>query len=54
MTAAAIDPLALRFCEPRYFEDFETGERFCLPSRIMTEGLFAAFQAASGDNHPIH
>ncbi len=54
MTADTIDPLALRFCEPRYFEDFRTGERFYLPSRTMTEGVFAAFQAASGDNHPIH
>jgi acyl dehydratase len=30
------------------------GERFVLPSRTMTEALFLAFQAASGDNHPIH
>ena len=49
-----VDPLSLRFCEPRYFEDFAVGERFYLPSRTMTEGVFAAFQAASGDNHPIH
>lgn len=27
---------------------------FRAPSRTMTEGVFAAFQAASGDNHPIH
>jgi acyl dehydratase len=38
----------------RWFEDFALGERFVLPSRTMTEGIFAAFQAASGDNHPIH
>lgn len=38
----------------RWFEDFALGERFVLPSRTMTSGLFAAFQAASGDNHPIH
>jgi acyl dehydratase len=38
----------------RWFEDFTLGERFPLPSRTMTSGLFAAFQAASGDNHPIH
>lgn len=25
-----------------------------LPSRTMTDGLFAAFQLASGDNHPVH
>ena len=40
--------------ESRYFEDFEPGERFPLPSRTMTDALFLAFQAASGDNHPIH
>ena len=40
--------------EQRWFEDFALGERFVLPSRTMTGGLFAAFQAASGDNHPIH
>lgn len=49
-----IDPLSYRFCEPRYFDDFEVGERFYLPSRTMTEALFSAFQLASGDNHPIH
>ena len=54
MTGKPIDPLALKFCEPRYFEDFAVGERFYLPSRTMTEGVFSAFQAASGDNHPIH
>ena len=54
MTGDRIDPLALKFSEPRYFEDFEPGERFYLPSRTMTEGVFSAFQAASGDNHPIH
>jgi acyl dehydratase len=41
-------------CESRYFEDFEIGERFVLPSRTMTDALFAAFQLASGDNHPVH
>ncbi len=40
--------------ESRFFEDFRLGERFTLPSRTMTEALFLAFQAASGDNHPIH
>lgn len=38
----------------RWFEDFSLGERFLLPSRTMTEAVFLAFQAASGDNHPIH
>ena len=40
--------------EQRWFEDFWSGERFVLPSRTMTEAIFLAFQAASGDNHPIH
>ena len=38
----------------RYFEDLQLGERFSIPSRTMTEALFAAFQLASADNHPIH
>lgn len=40
--------------EQRWFEDFTLGERFVLPSRTMTEAIFLAFQAASGDNHPVH
>jgi acyl dehydratase len=38
----------------RYFEDFTLGEEFPIPSRTMTDALFAAFQLASGDNHPSH
>lgn len=38
----------------RYFEDFSLGERYIIPSRTQTSGLFAMFQAASGDNDPIH
>jgi acyl dehydratase len=45
---------AHRMCEQRYFEDFRLNERFILPSRTMTDAMFAAFQLASGDNHPIH
>jgi acyl dehydratase len=49
------DPAAHRLVpQQRWFEDFVLGERFVLPSRTMTGALFAAFQAASGDNHPIH
>ncbi len=49
------DPRAHRLVlAQRWFEDFALGERFLLPSRSMTSGIFAAFQAASGDNHPIH
>lgn len=43
-----------QLCPQRYFEDFEIGERMNLPSRTMTDALFAAFQLASGDNHPVH
>lgn len=37
-----------------FFEDFSIGEKFPIPSRTMTEALFAAFQLASADNHPSH
>ena len=43
-----------RYGVSRYLEDFEVGETFYIPSRTMTEALFAAFQLASGDNDPIH
>jgi len=49
------DPAAHRMVPgQRWFEDFRIGEVFRLPSRTMTDGIFAAFQAASGDNHPVH
>lgn len=50
----AFDPATHRLSENRWFEDFALGEVFALPSRTMTEALFAAFQLASGDNHPVH
>lgn len=50
----AFDIDAHRLCPQRYFDDFTLGERFVLPSRTMTDALFAAFALASGDNHPIH
>ena len=40
--------------EQRWFEDFSLGERFVIPSRTMTPAVFAAFQTASGDTHPVH
>jgi len=40
--------------QQRWFEDFTVGERFVIPSRTMTSAVFAAFQTASGDTHPIH
>jgi acyl dehydratase len=48
------DPAQHRLAPQRWFEDFALGEVFRLPSRTMTEAIFLAFQAASGDNHPIH
>ena len=53
-TETKFDPREHRMCETRYFDDFAVGERFVLPSRTMTDALFAAFQLASGDNHPVH
>jgi acyl dehydratase len=50
----SFDPRAHRLAPQRWFEDFTLGEVFNLPSRTMTEAIFLAFQAASGDNHPIH
>jgi len=51
----AFDPANHRLVqEQRWFEDFRLGERFVLPSRTMTDAIFLAFQAASGDNHPVH
>ncbi len=52
---AAFDPAAHRLApQQHWFGDFTLGEVFRLPSRTMTSGIFAAFQAASGDNHPVH
>ena len=49
------DPAAHRMVpEQRWFEDFVLGERFVIPSRTMTSAVFAAFQTASGDTHPVH
>lgn len=49
-----LDPDAHRLVPARYFEDLEVGERYPLPSRTITEAHFSAFQAVSGDNHPLH
>ena len=47
-------PETHRLAASRFFEDFTLGESFYIPSRTVTEAQFLAFQAASGDNHPIH
>lgn len=54
MPDPAFSPGAHRLGPTRWFEDLAVGERFPIPSRTMTEALFAAFQLASADNHPIH
>jgi acyl dehydratase len=52
---ADFDPATHRMVvQQRWFEDFALGERFVIPSRTMTGAIFAAFQTASGDTHPIH
>ena len=48
------DPEKHNVVKPRWFEDFEIGEVFRSPSRTLTDANFQVFQAASGDNHPIH
>ena len=40
---ATFDPAQHRRFETRWFGDFMIGERFVLPSRTMTDALFAAF-----------
>ena len=48
------DPTKHVFGPPHYFEDIEIGRTFYIPSRTLGDANFAAFQLASGDNHPIH
>ena len=36
-----------------YFEDLKLGEKYYIPSRTLADANFAAFQLASGDNHPM-
>jgi 3-hydroxybutyryl-CoA dehydratase len=38
----------------RFFEDFTVGERFCSPSRTLTDAHFLSFAGLTGDDHPIH
>jgi acyl dehydratase len=48
------DPKAHEMCAQKSFDDFKVGDRFVIPSRTLGDANFAAFQLASGDNHPIH
>ena len=38
----------------KHFEDFSIGDKYVIPSRTQTSAVFSMFQAASGDNDPIH
>ena len=48
------DPAQHTLADSSYFEDMSVGQRFVIPSRTLGDANFAAFQLASGDNHPIH
>lgn len=48
------DALNHKIVPQRGFEELEMGEIFKSPARTVTEAHFSAFQAVSGDNHPIH
>jgi acyl dehydratase len=54
MSEENFDPASHKPQDAKYFEDLAVGEQFYIPSRTMTDALFAAFSLASGDNHPIH
>jgi acyl dehydratase len=51
---APFRPEEHRFGPTHWFEDLKVGQTFYINSRTQTESMFAAFQLASGDNHPIH
>lgn len=48
------DPNGYTLADITGFEGLKTGDRFPNPPRTITEAHFSAFQAVSGDNHPIH
>ena len=54
MSEKPFNPENHKYAEASYFEDLSVGQRFHIPSRTLRDGNFSAFQAASGDNHPIH
>jgi acyl dehydratase len=53
-SVSGFDPAQHVLSESHYFEDLTLGQRFNNPSRTLGDANFAAFQLASGDNHPIH
>lgn len=52
--AAMFDPLSRPLLPIRQFSELELGEKYPLPARTITHAHFSAFQALTGDNHPIH
>jgi acyl dehydratase len=52
--SGSFDPVNFTVVPPRRFEDLRVGEVFRAPSRTLTDAHASAFQAVSGDNHPIH
>ncbi len=48
------NPRSHQIVATRGFAELELGEIFRNPSRTLTEAQLLAFQAVSGDNHPIH
>ncbi len=46
--------LKRKYQQSRYFEDFEIGEVFYIPSRTIGDAEVTAFRTASGDTHPLH
>ena len=48
------DPFSRPLVPARTFDQLVVGERFPCPARTLTDAHFTAFQALSGDNHPIH
>jgi acyl dehydratase len=52
--AEAFDPKTHTVVPIRGFEGLKVGEIFRSPSRTVDAANFAAFQAVSLDNHPIH
>lgn len=54
MTDTEFSPEIHKFADASYFEDLSIGQRYYIPSRTLRDANFSAFQAASGDNHPIH
>ena len=50
----SFDPAKHELAARKRFDELRIGDRFPIPSRTIGDANFAAFQLASGDNHPIH